>query len=261
MLLSRIKLFISRFLRARIFGITFFGARYFKIPKFIKFNNKVVKLNLPNEYGIKLTFVEIFLDDVYKLEWIKNFTKKNNIQIKSILDIGGNCGLASMLLRSEFPKSIIHCYEPNLEIQKYLEHNSNLGSFDYFSEAVGGTNEMVKLNIVNNSSTLSSIIPNETGTTAQISFDLAYRRFGVDTLDLVKMDCEGSEWEIFNNVENWRKVKFLTMEYHLGKNNFDHDRIVKVLDKIGFKLISKLEQSSKANYGVVIAYNTLKISI
>jgi len=118
MLLSRIKLFISRFLRARIFGITFFGARYFKIPKFIKFNNKVVKLNLPNEYGIKLTFVEIFLDDVYKLEWIKNFTKKNNIQIKSILDIGGNCGLASMLLRSHFSKSVIHCYEPNLEIIK-----------------------------------------------------------------------------------------------------------------------------------------------
>ena len=78
---------------------------------------------------------------------------------------------------------------------------------------------------------------------------------------LLSNDLASSGSWVFNNVENWRKVKFLTMEYHLGKNNFDHDRIVKVLDKIGFKLISKLDQSSKANYGVVIAYNTLKISI
>ena len=261
MLLSRIKLFISRFLRARIFGITFFGARYFKIPKTIRLNNKIENLNLPNEYGIKITFVEIFLDDVYKLEWIKNFAKKKDIHIKSILDIGGNCGLTSLLLRSHFPKSIIHCYEPNIEIQEYLKHNSKLGGFDYYLEAVGDTTKLVKLNVLKNDSVLSSILPNEIGTIPQISLDIAFKRFGENNLDIVKMDCEGSEWEILKNVEIWKKVKFLTMEYHLGKNNFDHDRIVKVLDKIGFKLISKLEQSSKANYGIVIAYNTSKISI
>ena len=46
---------------------------------------------------MKVIFTEIFLDDTYELEWIKNFSKKKGFEIKSILDIGGNCGLTSML--------------------------------------------------------------------------------------------------------------------------------------------------------------------
>ena len=143
----------------------FFGGRYFKTPKKIRFNDKIINLDLPNEYGIKIIFVEIFLDDVYQLGWINNFAKKKGIQIKSILDIGGNCGLTSLLSRSYFPNSIIHCYEPNIEIKKHLEHSSNLGNFDYFTEAVGKKSGMVKLNIDENESVLSSIMPNQIGKT------------------------------------------------------------------------------------------------
>ena len=76
MFLNRIKLLINRYLKARSFGFLFFAARYFYIPKSIKINNKIINLNLPDEYGVKITFVEIFLDDTYKLGWIKNFAKK-----------------------------------------------------------------------------------------------------------------------------------------------------------------------------------------
>ena len=74
------------------------------------------------------------------------------------------------------------------------------------------------------------------------------------------MDCEGSEWEILKDKESWKKVKFLTMEYHLGKNNNDHKRILSFLDDIGFKKITDLS-TSNADYGMVLAYNTLKLSI
>ena len=96
-------------------------------------------LNLPNEKNMKVIFTEIFLDDTYKLEWIKNFSKKKAIKIKSILDIGGNCGLTSMLSRQYFPESTIHCYEPNIDIEKYLEPNSKIANFKYFLEAVGAS--------------------------------------------------------------------------------------------------------------------------
>ena len=76
MFFNRIKLFLKRYLRARNLGFLFFGARYFYIPKSVRLNNKIINLDLPNEYGVKITFVEIFLDDVYKLEWIKKFAKK-----------------------------------------------------------------------------------------------------------------------------------------------------------------------------------------
>ena len=116
MFLNRVKFLFKRYLKARSFGFLFFAARYFYIPKSIKINNKIINLNLPDEYGVKITFVEILLDDTYQLDWIKKFARKKNIDIKSILDIGGNCGLTSMLFRSHFSKSVIHCYEPNLEI-------------------------------------------------------------------------------------------------------------------------------------------------
>jgi hypothetical protein len=69
------------------------------------------------------------------------------------------------------------------------------------------------------------------------------------------MDCEGSEWEILSNKEVFQNVKFITMEYHLGKNSLDHSRIKNVLEEIGFKLISRIDYLSKANYGIAVAYN------
>ena len=41
----------------------------------------------------------------------------------SIIDIGGNCGLFSIFSRMHFPQSNIHCYEPNLFLNKYLKKN------------------------------------------------------------------------------------------------------------------------------------------
>lgn len=255
MALRRIKLFFNRFLNALKIGFFFFGARYLKIPKNIKIRGKKINLNLPDEYGVKITFAEIFLDDTYELDWIKKFAEKKNIEIKSILDIGGNCGLTSLKLRSHFPKSIIHCYEPNLELQNYLETNSKSGNFNCYFEAIGSFSGYVKLNTNKNNSVLSSIQKDIAGETKQISIEDAFKRFNVDYLDIVKMDCEGSEWQIFENKNLFKKVKFITMEYHLEENNPDHYQILNVLDDLGFKLVSKIDYLSKANYGIALAYN------
>ena len=260
MFFDRIKLFIKRFKNSRKFGLFFFGAKNFSVPKKIKLNNKTINLCLPDEFGIKITFIEIFFDDVYELEWIKNFSIKKEIKIESIIDIGGNCGLTSLLFRKYFPDSIINCYEPNYELKKYLDHSSFHGDFNYFIEAVGNKSGKVKLNINNEESILSKISNNKKGSTVLIPFKETLKRFKNKSIDIVKLDCEGSEWEILKDKESWKKVKFLTMEYHLGKNNNDHKRILSFLDDIGFKKITDLS-TSNADYGMVLAYNTLKLSI
>ena len=124
-------------------------------------------------------------------------------------------------------------------------------------EAMGGfcENITVKLNIDKDESVLSSIQSSVLGDTKQISIDNVYKRFGVDYLDIVKMDCEGSEWEILEKKEIFKKVKFITMEYHLGKNNFDHTRIVNVLEDLGFEIVTKIDFSIRVNYGIAVAYN------
>ena len=114
---------------------------------------------------------------------------------------------------------------------------------------------MVKLNIDSYQSVLSSISSDEVGTTKQVSVKEALERFGKIDVDIVKLDCEGSEWEILKKKDIFKKVKFITMEYHLGKNNFDHARIVNVLEDLEFEIVTKLDFSSKENYGTVLAYN------
>jgi FkbM family methyltransferase len=258
-MIYRAKLFIDRYLRARKLGFNFFGARFFKAPGAIKINDKLVNLSLPNEHGVKISFVDIFLDDVYKLELIKNIANKNNIKIKSIVDIGGNCGLFSIFSRIHFPISVIHCYEPNLFLNKYLKKNAFIGLFKYFNEAVGGYRRMVSLNIKSNNSVNSNVLKKKIGSTLQISFDTIYKRIKSNTIDIVKMDCEGSEWEILNKTKIWKNIKFLTMEYHLKKNKYNFNRVTKALDRIGFKLLTKLDKSKKSNYGVVLACNPIHI--
>ena len=80
-------------------------------------------------------------------------------------------------------------------------------------------------------------------------------RFEKNKVDIVKMDCEGFEWEILDKVDLWKNIKFLTMEYHLGMDNYDHNRITNSLEKIGFKIVSEIENSKDCNYGMAVACN------
>ena len=183
-------------------------------------------------------------------------------QIKSIIDIGANCGFTSLAARSYFPHSTIHSYEPNYEIIDILKHNSIVGNFDYFDEAIGGENKKVKLELKKGNSVLANILPEKEGTVRQITIQDAIKKIKSDTIDIVKMDCEGSEWEILENIDVWKKVKFITMEYHLGYDNFDHNRIKKVMERIGFVIITKLkEEEKKFNYGIVVAYNPIHVAL
>lgn len=257
MIFCRIKILINRYIKAKFLGFTFLRSKNFVIPKSIKLNNKSTNLSAPNEHGVKMSFIDIFLDDVYKLDLINKLAKKNNIKIQSIIDIGGNCGFFSIAARGYFPKSIIHCYEPNLLIKKYLKLNTKLNYVKYFSEAVGKDAKMVSLKSYNKESVLSRILPSKSGSTPQVSFHSVYKRIKTDTIDIVKMDCEGSEWEILKEFRIWKKVKFLTMEYHLGKNKYNYEKIINAINKIGFNIVTRIDKSKKVSYGIVLAYNPI----
>jgi hypothetical protein len=61
---------------------------------------------------------------------------------------------------------------------------------------------------------------NPEGDIPQISFRQAVMRLG-ESVDLVKLDCEGAEWDILRDAPVWNSVKNIAMEYHLWPDS-DH---------------------------------------
>jgi FkbM family methyltransferase len=173
-------------------------------------------------------FHEIVIDDCYHLNEIKE-------PVRTILDIGANIGPFAIAARHHFPTATIHCYEPNRALEKHLAaHCSGIGA-QYFIEAVGSKGAAVSLRYKNRSMD-TEIKLDTNGSTMQTAFADAVAKLGV--VDLLKLDCEGAEWDIFSDSVPWAKVHRLRMEYHLwAKPNSTVRAVEAVLRDLGFNRI------------------------
>jgi hypothetical protein len=81
------------------------------------------------------------------------------------------------------------------------------------------------------------------------AFATAVQRLG-GSVDLLKLDCEGFEWDILSDAESMRRVKMLTMEYHCWANNSDHAYVRSVLAPLGFEILKQVPSST---FGQVLA--------
>jgi hypothetical protein len=72
-------------------------------------------------------------------------------------------------------------------------------------------------------------------------------------VDLLKLDCEGGEWELFGDKTIWKHVRRLTMEYHLWANpEIDVPGLVKMIKDFGFR-ITHLSEAKELKWGFLHA--------
>ena len=212
--------------RASELGFSFRLSRSFKLPKTIDLGGRSIHLHLPDEHGVKSAFVDLLLDDCYGLD-------AGPRGIDRILDIGANVGLFGIAARRRFPQAQIHCYEPNPALEPYLSSQAREAGFDYYMEAVGLTHGKVSLD-VGADSVLTRSHVGDSGTVVQIPLSMAIARMG-NRVDLVKMDCEGAEWDMFEDTAAWAAVSRLAMEYHLiGGHTARH--ACEAVQRLGFSI-------------------------
>ena len=239
-MINRLFGLLRRRSNARKLGFTFARAAAFELPATVSLLNESKELVLPSENGVKVAFVELLLDDCYQLSKIPE-------NISTIIDIGANVGLFGIAARSRFPLAKIHAYEPNLSLEPYLKQQASSAQVRYFMEAVGHSDGFVALD-KNSDSVLTRSKPDSSGGVPQISFRRAIERLG-GKVDLVKLDCEGAEWEIFEDKESWSSVSWLTMEYHLWPNH-SHEEVADVVQTLGFTV---LMQRPAVSDGMILA--------
>lgn len=231
---------------ARRLGTRFSRAASFTLPRTIRLNGRDVAIDVPDEHCQRVAFVELLLDDCYRLRPLAGRAK-----IGTVIDIGANVGLFGLAARAAFPEATIHAYEPNLALRPALAHQAKSAGVKYFLEAVGRDAGFISLDVVPGGSVMSRSRSDPSGSIPQIAFSEALKRIGGHA-DLVKMDCEGAEWAILEDHESWRQVDFLTMEYHLAADQ-GHDAIVSALKRIGFAVRSQMPAT---NFGLLLAERT-----
>jgi len=199
------------------------------------------------------TISEILEYDCYFLKQM-DFSKfdKNSVA----LDIGGNIGTFSMVLSAFFPGKII-CIEPLLENCRFIEmnlKNNNISNVEVFPYAVCLSDQ--KLTFYKNFESVSGSLINYEGAAKTevegISVDRLLGKFS--SIDLIKLDCEGSEYDIVPEIlKICKSIKYITGEIHkcgetrgvLGEAK-DVDILLQLLHKNGYETSTKPDLFNRA---------------
>ena len=208
----------------------------------------------------KTFIIESVFDDAYQLERIPLPKDKNC----KIIDVGANVGAFAMAARGQFPNSTIHCYEPHPSLEPHLKLQAYAVAAKYYMEAVGledgyfSSDEMQ--NEILQSDSVKIVDFTKKGNIKAVSLKTAIERIG-GHIDILKLDCEGSEWVILKDKESLKKVRFLTFEYHRisPDGSFDvYDRSIDIHEKAkktaldaGFKIL--FERYHTIDAGIILA--------
>jgi FkbM family methyltransferase len=227
------------------YGVVFLRSSRFQVRQ-VKIAGHTVKLSVPpgEDKVMDYEFKNIFYDDCYGLGKLEG-------KVDSIMDVGSNLGFFSLAARSRFPQARIHSYEPNPKIQNHLLNNTRGLSIEVHPEAIGATAGFIELQ-ADAGSLFGKAVATENGKIKMTAMADAMKRIG-GSVDLLKLDCEGGEWGLFENPDIWKNVKRLTMEYHLWANpQLDVPEMVKTIRNYGFR-ITHLDEAPELKWGILHA--------
>jgi hypothetical protein len=72
-------------------------------------------------------------------------------------------------------------------------------------------------------------------TVPELTLDQIFKKFRLVRVGLLKLDCEGAEYEILLNTSPTpRRIAYIAIEYHLGLNDGTPERRGEFLTKNGF---------------------------
>jgi len=151
-------------------------------------------------------------------------------EVRIVLDIGANIGISALYFADLFPRARIVAFEPVPANYSLLESNTKhlqrvqalpvaLGEFD-------GTIEMLHSEAPSNFGGYSRTpVGSDAARILRVPMRAARRQcedVGVTGADVLKIDVEGSEWEVLTDLgpEFLRRSKFIMGELH-GRRDFE----------------------------------------
>lgn len=173
------------------------------------------KLYAPNLDTMQYLFDEIFVHGEYYQPQIKG-------EIKTIYDCGANIGFATIFFKILFPEAKILCFEPNPNTFQILERNiaiNNFKSVHLYQIALSKEEGMLDLYFTEDVSVTASIDSGRSDFDQLVSVPTkGLSDFMMHAKpDLIKMDVEGAEHNIIENLIQTSLLgepTFYLLEYH-----------------------------------------------
>jgi len=148
-------------------------------------------------------------------EYTMSFTSSPKI----IIDGGANIGLFTLLMKNKFPDARVISVEPDKENFEMLQ--KNVASYtDVICENCGLWNKEASLKVYDKYEAGNwGLVVEESkdeGNVKAVSINGIMEKYGIQKIDLLKLDIETSEKKVFfDNYESWLpKTKMLVVELH-----------------------------------------------
>jgi FkbM family methyltransferase len=143
----------------------------------------------------------------------------------TILDVGANVGSTSILLGTSLRgRATIYAVEPHPVLFDILVKNIKRNNLDGIvipvNRAIGSNQSFIKNDLSKNNTGVMYTVNKEdedglsTIKVNPISLDEFISNKKLDNIDILKMDSEGAEYDIFAEFTSWEKVLLYHIEYH-----------------------------------------------
>jgi FkbM family methyltransferase len=212
-------------------------------PYFQKFVN-IPRVSLSNSIPYHLNYKEFFIEGKYK----KYFNKK----FDNIVDAGANVGVfTEYLIQNELSEKII-AIECDSKALKDLKNNFKREyRVEIIPKALNSTNDKITFYQSEENPVISSVIPPDklknhmAGVKGnnEVIVDTVTIKDLVDklgTIDLLKIDIEGAEYEIIKNVNPslFKNINNLLIECHFFEEDYleKYSSLIKKLSDNGYKV-------------------------
>lgn len=155
---------------------------------------------------------------------------------KTILDIGSNIGASIIYFHELFPEAKIYGFEPHPDTFRILQKNvANLSGVSVFNFGLGATNQRMAVpadNVNFGAFNTRGEFKDRGQPAAPVEcevrrLDEVLREVGIADVDLIKIDCEGAEADVFSTLpdEILNRCRWIVGEFH---------------DHTGFEVLARL---------------------
>lgn len=218
-----------------------------RILYFIGLKTKTVKMDGLLFRVRRLSWDERFLSHAFERE---DYTK-GGFSLKetdTVIDIGANIGAFSIYAAKRVPKGRVIAFEPAADNYELLVRNASLNRLSNLTPvraAVAGRSGRITLfrgeaSGLHSTTEGHSADCTETEVVDAVSLEDIFLRYKIEECKIVKLNCEGAEYEILYSTPAFvfKKIERIVMEYHAKENKRQKaNELVNYLLKHKYKVV------------------------